>query len=91
MPAHLTDPEGDGGSSGLDPTNPTDTSPLLIEQRWAGEGRTGDFTVLAGARLRCETTLSYGPEADPDTSDFVAAVPRDPRRSTLPTGPGAVP
>jgi hypothetical protein len=27
-------------------------------------------------------TLGYGPEADPDASDFISAVPRDPRGSS---------
>ncbi|MHB1138903.1 MAG: hypothetical protein ACYC2O_08090 [Microthrixaceae bacterium] len=106
--------------------NPADASPLTIEREHSGESN-GTFTVLSGARLRCETcgtvsdaaqqcaddaartegasdpadmtivvhlvcpscgtsgmlTLGYGPEADPDASDVVAAMPRDPR------GPGA--
>ncbi len=102
--------------------NPTDTSPLTIE-RERSSAEAGTFTVLSGARLRCETcgtvsdaaeqsaddaartegasdpadmtlvvhlvcpncgtagvlTLGYGPEADPDAADVIAAMPRNPR------------
>jgi len=108
---------------GVDPTNPTDRSPLSIEGDLAAAGHDASFTVLPGAMLRCGTcgvessateqraddvartegasdpadmtmvltvtcpncgasgslTLGYGPDADPDASDFLLAVPRDAR------------
>lgn len=107
----------------LDPKNPTDESPLVLEHEDDDVDGLAPFSVRPGSVLHCGTcgvdspaasqnadsaqrtegvsdpadmtmvigvtcpacgargslTLGYGPEADPDSSDFIAAVPRDPR------------